>query len=377
MILAGETSGDLQGASLAREIKKLDPSCVITGIGGPRMKQQGVDVIHDSSTWGIIGPWHAIKKIPFLFNLVRQMKKTILKVRPELLILIDTPSINMRLARFAKENHIRTLYFFPPSAWYPSVERARKIAHSVHYIVPAFSYTVKTYKTAGVEVNYFGHPLIDMVNRNSGREDILRTLNLDPQKEYVGIFPGSREQEISSLMPILVKTIEKLKEARSNLRFVLPVASPSFRPLIEHHLRGHEQDVTLLDGCSYEVMKISRAIVMACGSASLEAAIVGTPMIILYKLAWPDWFIAKLFIKVPFISLPNLILQREVVPELLQTEANPQKIYELALKLIDDTPERKKMIEDFQEVIHDLGEEGVVERIGRFVVQVCSEKAHV
>lgn len=374
MILAGEASGDLQGAYLAQMIKKLDSSCMITGIGGPRMMREGVEVIHDSSAWGIIGPWHAIKKIPFLLNLVVQMKKTILDMRPDLLILIDTPAINMRLARFAKAHGIETLYFFPPSAWYPSAERAHRIAQSTDHIIPAFSYTVRTYENAGIKVHYFGHPLIDMIDRDSPREEVLKKLHLDNHREYIGILPGSREQEITSLMPVLLRTIGMLKKQRPRVEFLLPVACPSLRSLIMRSLRGSENEVKIVEGCSHEVMRVSRVMIMACGSASLEAAIVGTPMIILYRLAWPDWCIARLFIKVPFISLPNLILQRPVVPELLQTDANPSRISDMTLKLMDDSPERRKMTDDLREVLADLGERGVVERVGRYVVQLCEEK---
>jgi lipid-A-disaccharide synthase len=370
MILAGEASGDLQGAHLAQTIKTIMPTYTFTGVGGPRMKVTGVDLFHDSSSWGIIGPWHAIRKIPFLLELVRSLKQTILRERPDLLILIDSPAINMRLARFAREHGIRTLYFFPPSAWYPSVKRVKRIAESVDHIVPAFSYSVKTYDDAGIKVHYFGHPLIDMLDAKSPRDDALKRLGLN-EGNYVGILPGSREQEVNALMPVLLECMKSLKSRRRDIEFLLPIATPALRPLISRFFRHNEDLARLVDGSAHEVMKVSRLIVMASGSSSLEAAILGTPMIILYKLAWPDWCIGKLFIKVPFIALPNLIVQRKVVSELIQLEASPERIVLESMELLEDTETREQMLKDLREVKDSLGEPGVLKRLGSFIVDVC------
>ncbi|MDQ7824786.1 MAG: lipid-A-disaccharide synthase [Candidatus Eremiobacteraeota bacterium] len=371
MVLAGEASGDLQGAHLAATIRHLKPSYKFFGIGGARMKSKGVMIFEESTSWGIIGPWHALGKIPFLLGLVKRVKAIILKERPDLLILIDTPSINMRIARFAHDHGVKTLYFFPPSAWFPSVERVKKIARVSDYLVPAFTYTVKTYRRAGIPVNYFGHPLVDMLEVKGERDELVARLGLPPGKDYVALMPGSRHQEIVSLLPVLVKTKELLMKERKNLHFILPMALPLYRPLIEGLTAPHMEGLTLAEGNAHEVMKLSRCILMASGSASLEAAILGVPMVVLYKLAWPDWCIGKLLIKVPHISLPNLILQKRVVPELVQLEVNPRRIAAECLPLIDETPGRRMMLEALLEVRLDLGSPGVTKNIAQFVVDIC------
>jgi lipid-A-disaccharide synthase len=376
MILAGEASGDLQGAHLARMVRSFNPDIIFTGVGGPCMREQGVELMDESSAWGIIGPWHAIRKLPFLLNLVKRLKNAIIKERPDLLILIDSPAINMRMARFAREQGVKTLYFFPPSAWYPSVERVQKIARVSDYIIPAFSYSVTTYERAGIEVNYFGHPLIDMIDTGRDHDTSLARLGLSSDGRYIAVLPGSREQEVTSLMPVLVESMRRLKEERPGVEFLLPVAAGPLRRCIEASLkprRGDRLPVHLYDGLSHDIMKVSRLVLMASGSASLEAAIFGIPMMILYKLAWPDWCLGKLFIKVPFIALPNLIVQRRVVPELIQMDANATRIVSEALPLFDDAPPRRQMIEDLKEVKNLLGEPGVLERIGKFVAHVCEK----
>jgi lipid-A-disaccharide synthase len=376
MILAGEASGDLQGAHLAHMVRRFYPDVVFTGVGGPRMREQGVSLMDESSAWGIIGPWHAIRKLPFLLDLVKRLKKAIASERPDLLVLIDSPAINMRMALFAREQGVKTLYFFPPSAWYPSIDRVKKIASVSNYIIPAFSYSVETYHRAGIEVNYYGHPLIDMIDDSRDRGEVCAALNLSVEKQYIAIMPGSREQEVSSLMPVLVDTMRRFSKERPGVEFLLPVATSPLRKLIEGYVKSREGQtlpVHLFDGRSHELMKVSRLILMASGSASLEAAIFGTPMMILYKLAWPDWCIGKLFIKVPFIALPNLIVQRKVVPELIQLEVNGPDLVRIGLTLFDDTPERQRTIEDLKEVKNLLGEPGVLERIGKFVAHVCEK----
>jgi lipid-A-disaccharide synthase len=372
MIMAGEASGDLQGAALAGMLFSMRPSYDISGVGGPRMREKGVKIIEDSSGFGIIGPWHAIRKIPSLLALVKRVKQAIVSERPDLLILIDSPAVNVRLARFAKEHGIATLYFFPPSAWYPNAERAQKIARIADYIVPAFSYSVSTYRNAGVNVNYFGHPLVDMLETRGSREEICARRGFDEGRDYVGIMPGSREQEISSLLPVMLDTAKALLDENGNLEFLLPVAAETLKPLVQRCLRRSKVKVRLLDGCSHDVMRVSRLIMMASGSASLEAAIYGTPMIILYKLAWPDWCIGKLFIKVPFIALPNLIAERKVVPELMQLDVNPSTIVGEIRDLLADTPKRQAMLDDLRDVRSRLGEPGkVLEGIGSMIVSVC------
>lgn len=367
-ISVGEASGDLQGAFLVREIKKINPNIDFVGVGGHQMREAGVNIFLDSTSIGVIGPWNAIPKIPRMLKMFNSVKKRLLEEKPDLTILIDSPAANMRLGRFAKQNGLKTLYYFPPSAWYSNSERVRKIACAGDYIIPVFEYNVKTYKNAGLKFNYFGHPLIDIVlERLSNIKDDLK---LDPEKINIAFLPGSRIQEIDSLMPVFVNTMKLMSHKKKNLHFLIPVASPHLKTRILKYIKNNSNfSYSLSYGGAYNVLRHSKAVVMASGSSTLEATIAGVPMTVVYKLAWPDWIIGKIFIKVPFFALPNLMAQKKIVPELLQTDVNPNRITEEVFSMLDDTERRNKIISELEKVKISLGSVGVIKSVAEFTCQ--------
>ena len=368
-ISVGEASGDLQGAFLVREIKKINPNIDFIGAGGHRMREEGVDIFLDSTSIGVIGPWNAIPKIPKMLNMFNAVKQRLLEEQPDLTILIDSPAANMRLGCFAKKNGLKTLYYFPPSAWYSCSERVRKIACAGDYIVPVFEYNVKTYQNAGLNFNYFGHPLVDIVSEKLS--SIKDDLKLDPGKTNIAFLPGSRLQEIDSLMPVFIKTMKFMNRERKNLHFLIPIAFPHLKKRILRYLKKHSDiSYSVSSGGAYNVLRHSRAVVMASGSSTIEASIAGVPMTVVYKLAWPDWIIGKIFVKVPFFALPNLIVQKKIVPELLQTEVNPKRITREVFSVIDDNEKRAQMISDLDEVKKSLGVPGVIKSVAEFISQI-------
>ena len=365
-VFVGEASGDLQGAFLVREIKKIRQDIKFVGAGGHSMRSEGVDVFLDSTSMGVIGPWNAIPKIPQMLSMFNKAKKKLLEDKPDLTILIDSPAANMRLGKFAKLNGLRTLYFFPPSAWYSSTERVKNIANAGDYIIPVFEYNVKTYKKAGLEFNYFGHPLVDIVSEKMSCSS--QDLSLDPSKINIAFLPGSRLQEIDSLLPVFVKTMKYMTSKRDNLHFLIPAAFPHVEKRISRYLKKSQGlSYTICQGGAYNVFKHSKFAVMASGSATLEAAIAGVPMVVVYKLAWPDWLIGKMFVKVPFFALPNLIVQKKIVPEFLQNEVNPKRIANEVFSVLDDSNKREDILKNLQDVKNSLGTGGVIKKLAEFV----------
>ncbi len=369
-ILAGEASADLQGAFLVREIKKNKTDVVFSGVGGCRMREEGVNIFQDTSSIGVIGPWNAIPKMPLMIKMFNQVKRELISFKPDLTILIDSPAANMRMGRFARENGFKTLYYFPPSAWYACTERVCKISQVADYIVPVFEYNTRTYTKAGLPFYYFGHPLVDIVAEklacSGSRKDCF-----PPDKINIAFLPGSRLQEIDSLMPAFVGTMKLMASQRNNLHFLIPVAFPHVKQRISKYLKSDPGiSFSLVDGGAYEVLKYSRAAVMASGSATLEASIAGVPMVVVYKLAWPDWIIGKMFINVPFFALPNLVVQKKIVPELLQTEVNPERLAKELFEITDDTDKRTRMIADLQDVRRSLGESGVIKSVSSLICDI-------
>ena len=369
MIFAGEASGDLQGALLARELKKYNPDIEFSGVGGVRMKEEGIDLIFDSTTFGVIGPWEGIKNLPRLLKLYNRCRDEFVKTRPDLAILIDTPAFNMRLAKVSREKGIKAVYYFPPSAWSGNVKRANEIAGQVDSVITAFRFTANTYKKGDIPHFYAGHPLVDVMQKwkTGSREGYIKDLGLEEGPTYVGLMPGSRTQEINHVLPLLLDAARKMSEEIPGVHFLLPIASPLLREKIYEGVQNCCAPITVFDGRAQEIMAVCRLIVMASGSASLEASIMGVPMILTYRLNQFDYKIIRMFVKLKWAGLPNLIMERGIVPELIQEQANVENICSLAKDLLPDGQKRQKMIQDLQELNISLGEPGVVSRVARHI----------
>lgn len=368
MIFAGEASGDLQGARLARALKHFDNSIQFSGVGGVKMKEEGIDILFDSTTFGVIGAIEGLLKLPVLINLYNKTKKALIETNPDLVVFIDTPAFNMRLARVTGERGIKSVYYFPPSAWSGSVKRAREIADTVDCVITTFKFTADTYKRGNIKHQYFGHPLKDVIKEITGeKEKTLDELGLKPGYRYIALLPGSRSQEIHFVLPIILESAIKLHKKIKDLYFLIPVASPLLREKIEKKVKKVDIPIKLYSGMATRIMSISDLVIMASGSAALEASVLEVPMIITYKLRWLDWKLVKRFVKLKWCGLPNLILEKEVVPELLQEQATPENICKWSEDLLLDKEKRSKMIDNLKEINKSLGEPGVTDRVARYI----------
>lgn len=371
-IIAGEASGDLQGALLARHLYGLEPELSIFGVGGPRMKKERVRLLYDSSEWGAVGFREGLLRVPGLWMKIVRLKRTLLSERPDILVLIDSPAINMRLAKFARKHGLNRVYYFPPSAWSRDPGRARRIAAIVGNVIATFPITVSTYAEAGVKAAFFGHPIMDYIGDAGSVEDIRKKMELPEGKRLIGLLPGSRTQEVRALLPPLLGGAEIILKAIPEAHFVIPVATPALLPMIRSFISGSSLPVTVFDGTSHDVMRVSELLLTSSGTATLEAACLGIPMVVIYRLPRMDWFLAKIFVHVPCIALPNLILGRKVLPELLQDQATPANIAACALEILTD-PRRKEAIkEELNRVRSSLGEAGVVEKVARHILELSA-----
>lgn len=372
LILAGEASGDLQGANLAGALLRRAPGLRILGVGGPRMREAGVTIFQDSTCHGFVGMWEAIVRLPLFLYLYYRTRQWIRTERPDHVILIDSPGVNMRMARYLRELGIPTTYYFPPSAWSPRLERARRIADAVDHVVATFAFTAGVYRRAEREIAYFGHPLVDMPSPGAPAE-IRARLGLHAETRYVGLLPGSRRTEIGLLTPLLLDAAVLLSRRVPDVHFLIPVAVPGLMGMVRRAVaRYAELPITVLDGHGTEVMALSEVLVMSSGSASLEAAILGTPMLLAYKLRRFDWWLAPFLIRdFTFMGLPNLILRQPVVPEFLQDAATPERLAEAAAALLTDATRRQIMKDNLQRVKNELGPPGVADRVAEYIVETA------
>ena len=378
-ILAAEPSGDLQAAALVPHLRKMDPEAKFFGIGGRKLREQGVELLCDTSCWGSIGPSEVFSRLPRIILAYYKLRRVLLQRRPDVVVMLDSPALFMRLAKFTKKHGLRSIYYFPPSAWSGSQRRMREIAARVSAIVCTFSRNYDTYVEAGVPVEYHGHPMVDVVKPRS-REEALSHLGFSPDspQRFVVLLPGSRLQEIRLMTPIFLKTARLLKKRIPDLQFLLPAASGQVYQRMQSMVT--DESIHLIDGKAQDAMSVAELAVMTSGSVSLEAAYLNCPMVLAYRLNGFDAALGKFLVwigllKLKHIALPNLVLDETIVPEIIQDEVSPQRLTEEALTLLSDGPERSKMFTDLARVREALGTSPVVSKIAAFVAQFAKGEA--
>jgi len=373
LIVAGEASGDLHGANLVREIKKIDPSISIRGIGGRKMEEAGVDIVMPSSGIAVVGLTEVFSKYSNIIKARREMVHLLESSSPDLLILIDFPGFNINLARSAKHCHVPVLYYISPQLWAWRSGRAKKIAARVDRMAVILPFEEEFYKKSGVDIDveYVGHPLMDAVPSGLEKETIKKDLGLE-NSIVLGLLPGSRTAEITNLLPSMMQAAEMLASRHPGLKCVLPLASTISRELIDSYISKSSLKIIVPQKDVYSILSICDLALIKSGTATLEAAIMGVPMVVAYRMSPLSFKIAKLVVKVSNASLVNLIAGREIVPELLQDDATPERLVEMASKILDDKFYRNEMINNLEDVRKKLGGRGASEKTARIAMEMIN-----
>ncbi len=345
MIVAGEASGDIYGADLVTEALKLAPDLHFSGIGGARMRESGVEILVDSSDMAVVGFVEVIKHFDVIFSAFRRLKQILLDDPPDLLILIDYPGFNLRLAKIAKKAGVKVLYYISPQIWAWRQGRVKKIARLVDHMAVILPFEAPFYQRAGVPVSFVGHPMFDMVNVTYDRSAAATSFNLDPSRKIVGLFPGSRHNEIERLLPVIIGAANKLKE-----------------------------HVTTTRDRIHDMIRACDAVISVSGTVTLEIALVGTPMVIIYKLSPLTYQLAKRLVKVPNIGLCNIVAGETVVRELIQDQANPAAIADEVEKLLTNHSYHSAIAGKLGDVRAKLGRGGASALVARLALTLCGER---
>lgn len=369
VIVTGEVSGDIYGGLLASEILKLDPGIRITGVGGERMRAAGVDTFLDSDDLSVVGFWEALIRLGRLHKALRTVKRHLDRERPDLVIFIDYPGMNLRLAKHARKNGIRVMYYVSPQVWAWGRNRIRIIKANVDRMVVILPFEVEFYRNEGVDVSYVGHPLMDIVRPRLTREEFLKHMGLSGDRRLVTLMPGSRPQEIRNHMEPLLETARHLNTDFPDIKFIV-VSLPASRDIVEAETASSGLDIRVTSAHGYEALKYSNLAIACSGTATLEAALLATPMIVIYKLALFSWALGRLIVKVPYISLANLIAGEQVVPEFIQSGVDPRMMAAEARSILTDDARRGRMIEKLAEVRGKLGSGGASMRAAREAVSM-------
>jgi lipid-A-disaccharide synthase len=375
MLSVGEASGDLHGASLARALKTLAPEVELLGMGGSGMRDAGVDIVYDIADLGVMGLVEVLFNLRKMFRQRDMLVDVMERERPDVLVIIDYPGFNLKLAAKAKKLGIPVVSYISPSVWAWGRGRAKGVAETVNQIAAIFPFEAEIYRQAGAKVTFVGHPLLDIVRPEWPREEAYRHFNADPSRPVVLLLPGSRRQEIDRLLPPMLEAAVKLSQTVPGCQFFLPVASTISREILQNMLQRYAVNVQLTTGNTYDLMNISDLALATSGTVTLEAALLKVPSVIIYKTAFLTYVIGKQLVKIENIGLPNIVAGRRIVPELLQYQADAENIAAQALTLLTDPQVRARVMTDLEEVRQRLGESGAVERVARLVLETARENS--
>ena len=370
LIITGEASGDLHGANLARALKQADPALSIVGIGGARMKAAGVEVIPDVAQLdiiGLIGPT-AVKT---MIRRIMRIRRVIQADAWDLIVLIDNPGLNLHFARVAKAAGRRVLYYIAPQIWAWRPGRIRWIQRRVDHVVVILPFEAELYRRAGVRCTFVGHPLLDEVAPSYDRTELRKRFDLKEGQPVIGLLPGSRQGEIRSLLPTMLETAARLFARQPGMQFILAQAPSVSDQLLQECLAGSRVPVRVVHGQASEVMAASDLLFVASGTATLQAAVVGTPMILLYATTWPTYWLARFLITVDCIGLVNLVARRKIVPELIQQDATADRLFREADRLLQDAQAYDEMKAALRAVREALGQPGASQRAAEVVLAEC------
>lgn len=364
VVVAGEASGDLHAAKLLEALRELEPGLTASGMGGPALEKAGTRLLFRSEDLALVGISEVFGKLRTIWGAFQGLRRHLKEERPDLVILVDFPDFNLRLAKAAKRLGLKVLYYVSPQVWAWRQKRAKAMAKLMDHLAVLFSFEKQFFLTEVPElpVTFVGHPILD--EEEAWRQRASQPLPVPDEATLVGLLPGSRHSEISRLLPLLIEAARLMRAQRPGLHFVLPLAPGLELDDLEPYLsQGTMPGLTVLPGRAPQVMAQARVLLVASGTATLQGALAGTPMVVVYKTGAFNYFMGKRLIKVAHIAMPNLIAGKAVLPELIQGQATPEALAEKALALLDDNADRREMLAGLREVRAKLGGPGASRRV--------------
>lgn len=372
MICAGEVSGDLHAANLVQAVKKLAPDTEFFGIGGEKMKEAGVKIRDRTVHMGTVGVIEGVKYYPSFWQIKTRLSKALEEEHPDLLVLVDSRDFNLRIARIAKKLGILTLYYIAPPIWAWNDWQRRKMSRDIDRFIAIFPFEAEAYERAGANVDFVGYPLVDLVKSSMSKEEALQRFNITSEGLIVGLLPGSRRHEILKLLPLMLKVAVRLDKEFKGMQFLLAEASPIFHKEIARIASMTGLSLKIISNNTYDVMNVSDLIITASGTATLEATILNTPMVVIYKTSLSTWLIGKILIKLPYIALPNIIARKKIVPELIGFQLTVEHLTSVALELLHNKEGLEKMRIELRKVNEKLGKPGAAARAAKVVVEMVN-----
>jgi lipid-A-disaccharide synthase len=363
LIVAAEASADLHAARALEELRKIRPGIRAFGVGGPCLRAAGLEALYPAEDLNVMGIAEVLPKVPKILGVLHGMREAAARRRPAVALLVDSPDFNLRLAKHLKRQGVKVVYYISPMIWAWRRGRARKIAKVVDRMLCILPFEERFYEGTGVSARFVGHPFAERKlpgDTASYRE----ALGLPAERITIALLPGSRRSEIERIFPAMLDAAERIRERHPGVQFVVPVAVTLQEATLGPALARHATlDVRLVAGRADEVVGASDAALVKSGTSTLESALMQRPMVVVYKMAWLSYWVARLLVRMSHFALVNILAGRTVVPELLQQEASPERMAAEIEKLLSDPGARRAQLDGIAEVRRSLGEPGAARRV--------------
>jgi len=374
MILAGEASGDAHAAEFVEALKQAQPDLQLSGMGGKSMQQAGVDVFFDSSIIAVVGLVEVLRHWADIKRAMNIVKQRLEQTRPDLLILVDYPEFNLKMARHARDLGIKVLFYISPQVWAWRPKRIHKIGSLIDHMAVIFKFEEQYYEKAGIPVSFVGHPLVDKVKAGIDARKIRADLGISEDEKVVGLFPGSRHSEISRLLPLMFETARRMQAREAKLKFLLPVASSLDFDELSERSSNSGLDIVVTRDEIYDVICCCDAVATCSGTVTLEIALLNVPMCILYKMSWLSYLIMSRLITIPYIGLANIVADKAVVKEFLQQDANPDTVSRELFELLENQAYRHQVKQGLQQVRENLGAGDGAQTMAKLVLSLLNQQ---
>ncbi|MBI3329141.1 MAG: lipid-A-disaccharide synthase [Nitrospinae bacterium] len=369
LLVAGEASGDLHGGYLAEALHAHQPALQLLGVGGRRMREAGVEVLFDVQHLAVVGAVEGLHSLRTLWGLYRMLLTRVEREPVDAVVLIDFPGFNLKLAHAFTQRGIPVLYYIAPQIWAWRAGRMHKIRQRVRKLFVILPFEEALYRKAGIEAEFVGHPLLDVVRSTLSKPEACSRFGLDPHAPIVGLLPGSRRSEIQYLLRPMLEAARRIRSHLETAQFVLPLAETLDPRAVQGVLAAAPVPVRLVQHHTYDVMRMADVLLVASGTATLEAALLGTPMVIVYKGHVLTYLLARAVLRIPWIGLPNIVAGRPLVPELHQSAVTPHRMAAEALALLTHPEHAAAMRHALGHLQNQLGAPGVPERVARGILR--------
>ena len=372
---AGEASGDQHAAHVFEALKLRIPNVRGLGMGATRMQQAGIELAYDSSGIGVIGLVEVLKHYAEIHRALKLMQALVVKERPDLLVCVDYKEFNLKLAKFAKAHGIKVLFYVSPQVWAWRPGRVETYGRAIDMMAVIFPFETAYYDAKQVPVRYVGHPSVDKVKPLRSRVEDLQVYGLNPDKAVVGVLPGSRSHEIKRMLPVMLEAAQALHQEQPEMQFLLPQADSISDAVLDAYLQNCRVPIHVIKQEVYDVIQCCDAVMTTSGTASLEIALLGIPMVITYRLSTFTYWLGRLLVNIKFIGLPNILAGRSIVRELIQDDLTAKNLSEEILSLLQHGSYRNACLVGLQEVKTQLGQGGGTQKMADLIVEMLANES--